>query len=328
MLTGLITFSSVKHLKRERMHLIPYLLIHRTHFVLASVLSEQHIFPVPPSFSGNSLRKMPTCKCTWRRRATRRSGWVALMRNCCGVFRQASWALTCPPPPPPSIDRPLDQAPLRAHTPTINDTLSGSSCIKRFLFSGIRSPDFLNSLLNVPLDSKGRILHDVDGQTQTCLFLGKCCSSMWCIFQSPTPGILISDLKNCINDHASYCSKGNSLPSSFSIPPQRPTKQTCCDAAVDERPGHCTLQRAGSESLCLISMFSPPSTSPPSHPTLRMKDVRDIANIRSATTNTRSAFVVHSLLPATSIKAQAVLSSKITKLPTLLSKCGFLSGAC
>lgn len=74
-------------------------------------------------------------------------------------------------------------------------------------------------------------------------------------FQSPTPGILISDLKNCINDHASYCSKGNSRPSSFSIPPQRPTKQTCCDAAVDERPGHCRLQRAGSESQCLISMF-------------------------------------------------------------------------
>lgn len=89
-------------------------------------------------------------------------------------------------------------------------------------------------------------------------------------FQSPTPGISISDLKNCINDYASYRSKGNSLPSFFSIPPQRPTKQACCDSAAYERPGHCRLNRARSESQCLISISSPPSTSPPSHPVLRM----------------------------------------------------------
>lgn len=45
--------------------------------------------------------------------------------------------------------------------------------------------------------------------------------------------------------------------------------------------------------------FLPPSTSPPSHPALRMMDERDIENIKSATMNTRSAFAVQSLPPAT-----------------------------
>lgn len=98
-------------------------------------------FPCPSFFSGNFLKRMPTCKWMWRRRATRRSGWVALMRNYCGVFRQASWALACPPAPPPFIDPCLDQAPLPAHTPTISDTFNWSSCIKHFLLSGFGSPD-------------------------------------------------------------------------------------------------------------------------------------------------------------------------------------------
>lgn len=126
-------------------------------------------------------------------------------------------------------------------------------------------------------------------------------------FQSQTQGILISDVKNCINDHTSCCSKGILCCPLFSILHENPSKQMHCKAAVDERPGHCRLQRAGSDSRCLISMFSPPSPSPPSHPALRMMDVRDIASIKSATTNTRSAFAVHSLPPATSIKAQEIL---------------------
>lgn len=148
-------------------------------------------------------------------------------------------------------------------------------------------------------------------------------------FQSPTAGILISDLKNCINDYA-CCSKGNSLPSSFSIPPEHPTKQTSCGTAVDERPGHCGLQRAGSESRCLISMCSPSSPSPPSHLSAQDDGCANIANIKCATRTTRSAFAVHFLPPATFIKAQAILKSQtyLQFLSEFLSKCGFLSGAC
>lgn len=124
-------------------------------------------------------------------------------------------------------------------------------------------------------------------------------------FQSQTPGILISDIKNCINVHTSCCSKGILCRPLFSILHENPSKQMHCYNAVDERPGHCRLQRAGSDSRCLISMFSPPSAF--STFSSSAQDVRDIANIKRATTNTRSAFVVHSLPPATSIKAQEIL---------------------
>lgn len=121
------------------------------------------------SVSGNSQRRTPTCRWTWRRRATRRSGWVALTRSCCGVFRQASWAPVWLPPPHPSIDPPLDRAPPPAHTRTINDTVNGSSCI--FLSFGIGSPVFF-FFLTLKLTLRGRILLYVE--TQIRLFLRRC----------------------------------------------------------------------------------------------------------------------------------------------------------
>lgn len=97
------------------------------------------------SFSGNSLKRTPTCRCTWRRRATRRSVWVALMRNCCGVFRRANWAPGCPPAPPPSIDPPLDHVPPLVRTPTISDSLSADALESNaFFFLALEDCFFLN----------------------------------------------------------------------------------------------------------------------------------------------------------------------------------------
>lgn len=73
-------------------------------------------------------------------------------------------------------------------------------------------------------------------------------------FQSQTTSILFCDLKNCIN--TSYCSKGK-YPLLFLFHKNAPKRQIYCNTAVYERPGHCERQRAGSESRCLISMFSP-----------------------------------------------------------------------
>lgn len=106
-----------------------------------------HIHPLTfVPVSGNSRRRTPTCRCTWRRRATRRSVWAAPTRSCCGASRRASWAPACPPAPPPSTGRPLARAPPPVLTPTINDTLDGSSCIKRFLLSGVQSPELFQPL--------------------------------------------------------------------------------------------------------------------------------------------------------------------------------------
>ncbi len=154
---------------------------------------------------------MLTCKCTWRKRATRRSGWVARMRNCCGVFRRASWARACLPAPPPSIDPPPHLAPLPAHTPTINDTINGNSCINSFFFVA-SSPRFLFVLFVcfvlyfLTTMKKGGTLHDVVGQTQMRLFFGEV--PLTCDAKSSSRNF-ISDLKNCINDKASYCSRGD-----------------------------------------------------------------------------------------------------------------------
>lgn len=59
-------------------------------------------------FTGNSLRRTPTYRSQWRRRAQRRSVWVETMRSCFGVSRPAPWCLLRPPRctapslPPPS----------------------------------------------------------------------------------------------------------------------------------------------------------------------------------------------------------------------------------
>lgn len=135
------SFMQIQPWKKNQVH--PAVLWHWKSVSSASVT-------YTTSSSDNYLRRMQTCRCTWRRRAMRRSGWVAPMKNCCGVFRQGSWALACPPAPPPSIGHRRGKALLPVHTPTINDTLSGSSCIKCFLLSGIGSPSFFK-LLNVPL---------------------------------------------------------------------------------------------------------------------------------------------------------------------------------
>lgn len=122
------------------------------------------------SFSGNSLKRTPTCRCTWRRRATRRSVWVALMRNCCGVFRRANWAPGCPPAPPPSIDPPLDHVPPLVRTPTISDSLSADALESNaFFFLALEDCFFFKSLSNVPPSFKGRILHFGAGWTDKVL---------------------------------------------------------------------------------------------------------------------------------------------------------------
>lgn len=142
---------------------------------------------------------------------------------------------------------------------------------------------------------------------------------------SQAPGILMSDLKNCINDHTSYYdSKGNSLPSSFSISHKRPHK-----GATQQQEKDLVIQnvqpRDQSHSAS-FPMFSPPSTSLTfSSSTQDDRWTRHtVTNIKSATVNTRSAFAVHFLPPAT---AQAILLSTNhkTTFSKILSKCGFFS---
>lgn len=115
----------------------------------------------PCCFPGNCPRRTPTCKCTWRRRATRRSAWVAPTRSCCGVCRRASWAHACLPAPPPSIATPLDQVPLHAHTPTINENTLESFTIFNQTLSGM-CQIFLKTHCRVFL-SVTTVLHFIDG---------------------------------------------------------------------------------------------------------------------------------------------------------------------
>lgn len=69
--------------------------------------TEEFSLVVSSVLPGNCQRKMPICRCTLRKRATRRSDWVAPTKSFCGVFKRASWALECLPPSRPFIDRPL-----------------------------------------------------------------------------------------------------------------------------------------------------------------------------------------------------------------------------
>ncbi|TMS07410.1 hypothetical protein E3U43_011503 [Larimichthys crocea] len=111
--------------------------------------------------------------------------------------------------------------------------------------------------------------------------------------------------------------KGILCPPLFLFHLNTPQNRQSCDTAVDERPGHCGLQRAGSESRCLISMCSPSSPSPPSHLSAQDDGCANIANIKCATRTTRSAFAVH--FPPTSNVYQGTgdTLSKITNLPTV-----------
>lgn len=105
--------------------------------------------------------------------------------------------------------------------------------------------------------------------------------------------------------------------------------QTCCDAAADERPGHCRLQRAGSESQCLISMLSPPSTSPPSRPALMMKG-RARRSDHQKCTNEHKKRLCRPFSPTSNVyQGTGITLSKNhkTTYSKLLSKCGSFSGA-
>lgn len=139
---------------------------------------------------------------------------------------------------------------------------------------------------------------------------------------SPPTGILISDLKYCSNDYVFIVQKGILCPPPFLF---HPTNQACCHAAVDEIPGQW-LHRAGQESQCLISMFPPLSSSPPSHPALGTVVRRDI---KRATANQ------HYEAPLQSILSHQQPSSRhrwhVEDLPghsKFTSKCRFFSGAC